>query len=234
MIKAVIADDEQAVVSIINYFIDRKNLPIGIEGVATDGRSALNIIDKINPDIVFLDIMMPALNGFEVMLNAPDKKYIIITAYESFAFAQRSLRLGACDIILKPIDYEQFIHAVTRAVGWQFTDNQTVNNVVKYIHDNYNEKIELSVLSKMFYITPSHLSRLFKKHLGTSVLNYIHKVRISNAQRMLEEGKYDIKQIAEMTGYTSLNNFYKYFSFYTGDTPGKYTKNANKETLILH
>ena len=86
--------------------------PLQVEGIALDGESALQMIRKKEPDLVFLDIKMPLMDGFEVMeaLEAlqMDVKIVVITAYESFEYAQRALRMGARDIILKPIEYEQF------------------------------------------------------------------------------------------------------------------------------
>ena len=104
MIKVVIADDEKAVSKIIQHFIEREKLPLQVEGIALDGESALQMIRKKEPDLVFLDIKMPLMDGFEVMeaLEAlqMDVKIVVITAYESFEYAQRALRMGARDIIL--------------------------------------------------------------------------------------------------------------------------------------
>ena len=222
MIKALIVDDEPAVAAIIKHFIERESIPVEIVDTASNGKQALEYIKKYSPQLVFLDIQMPLLNGFEVMQAAPGMRYIIITAYESFDYAQQALRLGAKDILLKPIEHKQFLQAITRAIGWQFTSNEMINQVLEYINNSYAEKIELNQLAGMFYVTPSHIARLFKKNVGMSIITYVHKVRIDQAVRLMETGQYTIQTIAELVGYSSLNNFYKHFKEYTGLTPAAY------------
>lgn len=222
MINAIIVDDESAVSNIICHFIQKENLPINIVGIADNGAKALNIMKNTSVSLVFLDIQMPFMNGFQVMENAPDKDYIIITAYDSFEYAQKALRYGAKDILLKPIEYSQLIQSISRVIGWKFTCNDTLNGILEYINKNYQEKIDLTMLSKMFYITPSHISRLFKQYLGTNTISYIHEVRIKKAMDLINEGKHSIKEISELTGYENLNNFYKYFKIFKGDTPAMY------------
>ena len=56
------------------------------------------------PGLVFMDNHMPYMNGFEVIQKLQGSKVIIITAYDSFEYAQRALRLGASDILSKPIE----------------------------------------------------------------------------------------------------------------------------------
>lgn len=122
MIKAIIVDDEPAVSEILTFFIKKNELPIEIVGIAEDGQEAIALIGQEKPRLVFLDIQMPVMNGFEVMQRRnSETDFIIITAFESFSYAQKALRLGAKDILLKPIQYEQFTEALTRAIGWQFT-----------------------------------------------------------------------------------------------------------------
>ncbi len=221
MLKAVIVDDEPRTENIIRYFIEHGDLPMEIAATAPNGRLGVAEIRKHKPDLVFLDIQMPVMNGFEVMAEAPDFKYIIVTAYDEFSYAQKALRLGAADILLKPIELAQLIQAVERATGWRLTGNDTVNSIMEYIGQHYAEKISLTQIAEEFYLTQSHVARLFKKHTGESVLEYINRVRIDHARRLLEQGV-SVKEAADKTGYESLNNFYKYFKRYTGKTPADY------------
>ena len=79
---------------------------------------------------------MPGMNGFDVVekLNAVNCKVIIITAYSTFSYAQRALRLGVSDIIEKPIDTDTLKEAIQRAIGWEFTGNEALNKALFYIH----------------------------------------------------------------------------------------------------
>lgn len=227
MIKALIADDEKAVATIIEHFINTENMPIEIIGRAENGAEAVRLIKKEKPQLVFLDIQMPVMNGFEVMQDQPNVKYIIITAFESFDYAQKALRLGASDILLKPVEKSQLLQAVSRTVGWSFTANDTVNGILEYISEHFAEKISLDDLANMFYATPSHIARLFRKYMDTTIIKYLNKVRIEKACLLMDEG-HSVKETAETVGYESLNNFYRYFEQQVGMTPASYS-NKNRE-----
>lgn len=82
------------------YFIRKNRLPLEIVGEAQDGEETMKMIYKHKPDIVFLDIEMPGMNGLQVMEKirreyAGTVDFIIITAYDSFTYAQQALRMGA-------------------------------------------------------------------------------------------------------------------------------------------
>ena len=231
MIRAIIADDEPAAGIVIRHLVQKSKLPIEIIGVATDGQKALDMIRAKKPELVFLDIQMPRMNGFEIIQAEPHRKYIIVTAYESFQYAQQALRMGAKDILLKPVEYDTFCSSVGRAIGWKFTQNDMTNDILEYIQKNYAQNIEVNQLAKLYYTTASYIARVFKKNMGTSVLAYLHGIRIKNAIDMLENTDFGIKEIAERSGYENLNNFYMHFKKLTGMTPKAYiTRSAAEKT----
>ncbi|MDO4275580.1 MAG: response regulator [Eubacteriales bacterium] len=225
MVRAVICDDETASLTIIRYLIESEKLPIDIVGTASNGQSALELIRREKPDLAFLDIQMPRLDGFEVMeqLQGMKTKVIIVTVYNTFAHAQKALHLGACDIIAKPINVVQLKEAVARAIGWNFTDSDLLNKAVHYIHNHYAEAVNLNSLAQVCCCTSSHLAHLFRQHFDMPALSYIHKFRIAKAAQLLQEGL-SVQDAAWQTGYTSLNHFYKYFKLYQGMTPAAYRR----------
>ena len=230
MIRAVICDDETASLVIIRYLIESEGLPVEIAGTASNGQEALELIQKEEPDLAFLDIQMPKLDGFHVLekLGEVKTKVIFITVYNTFAYAQRALRLGACDIIAKPIDVQQLKESIIRAIGWNFTDNETLNRAIHYIDLHYSESLTLNSLADVACCTPSHLSHLFRKYFDTSAVSYIHKIRIRKAAGLLRSGV-SVQDAAWQTGYTSMNHFYKYFKLYQGMTPAAYRRDRSKE-----
>lgn len=229
MIRAVICDDEKAALNIIRHFIEAEKLPIQIVGTAENGRDAWNLIQCEKPDLAFMDIHMPYMNGFEIIQKMKDTKVIIITAYDSFEYAQKALRLGASDILSKPIDMEQLKQSVIRAIGWNFTGNEVVDTILAYLYGHYAEKIELETLSQLTYCTESHIARVFKKHTGTTIISYVHKIRIEKSIQFMEEQNLSVKEAALVVGYQNLNHFYKYFNQYTEMTPAAYMKKRREQ-----
>ena len=222
MVRAIIADDEPAAAVVIQYLIKKGSMPINIVGEAYDGQSALNMIHLLSPELVFLDIQMPLINGFDIIRAEPSRKYIIVTAYESFQYAQQALRMGAKDILLKPVEYESLCGSISRSINWKLTKNDLTNDIAEYIQQNYSEKIEVNELAKKYYTTASHIARTFKKNMGVGVIRYLHSIRIKNAITMLEGTNKGIKEVAEDCGYDNLNNFYKYFKQVTSYTPAAF------------
>lgn len=230
MIRAVICDDEKAALNIIRHFVEAETLPIEIVGTAQNGKDAWELIQREKPDLAFMDIHMPYMNGFEIIQKMTDTKVIIITAYDSFEYAQRALRLGASDIISKPVEFEQLRQAIVRAVGWKFTGNEMVNTILEYIYEHYNEKIELETLANLTFCSESHIARAFKKNTGMTIISYIHQVRIEKSIKKMTEDGLSVKEAAEEVGYQNLNNFYKYFKLHTGMTPASYVREKGHKT----
>lgn len=89
-------------------------------GCAYDGKAGRRLIETESPDIVLTDIRMPQMDGLEMIGKIregyPDCKVIIITGYEEFEYASRAIKLAVFDYLLKPIDNEDVMRSVARAV----------------------------------------------------------------------------------------------------------------------
>ncbi|MEI7905973.1 MAG: LytTR family DNA-binding domain-containing protein [Bacteroidota bacterium] len=115
MIRAIIVDDEPLAREKVLLFARSEN-DIEIVDVCANGHDALSSCKKFKPDLLFLDIQMPEMNGFE-MLNQlkidPLPGIIFITAYDEFAL--RAFEFHAVDYLLKPFDRNRFTKAVNHA-----------------------------------------------------------------------------------------------------------------------
>lgn len=88
-------------------------------------------------------------------------------------------------------------------------------------------EMELSALADLVYCSESHMDRVFKKHMGMTIISYVHKIRIEKSIRMLDENC-SVKETAEAVGYQNLNYFYKYFNQYMGMAPAAYMRRKEK------
>ncbi|MCL2052175.1 MAG: response regulator transcription factor [Lachnospiraceae bacterium] len=113
-----IADDEQIIREGLKHIIDWANLGFTICGEAGSGEEALDGIMKLNPSLVLMDIRMPKLLGTDIIRNAREQgfsgKFIIISGYSDFSYAQTAIRHGVEFYLTKPIDEEELLEAVTR------------------------------------------------------------------------------------------------------------------------
>lgn len=113
--RALIVDDERLARRGVALRL-RKSKDVEIVGECADGLSAVEKILELSPDVVFLDIQMPGMDGFEVLRALPKEKLpnvIFLTAYEQHAL--RAFEVHAVDYLLKPVDDERFAAAVDRA-----------------------------------------------------------------------------------------------------------------------
>jgi len=114
MIKAILVDDERIALEGLATTIGNLCPEVEIVGVFDNPREAQSEIPVLQPDVVFLDIEMPNINGFSLLRNlAPvDFEVIFTTAYSEYAI--NALRISALDFLLKPVDREELLAAVGR------------------------------------------------------------------------------------------------------------------------
>lgn len=115
-IKCIVVDDEPLAVEMLATYI-RKTPSLELAGTFTDPVQTVSAMAEIKPDLVFLDIQMPDLNGLELARLIPEDTRIIFTsAFRQYAF--ESYEVEALDYILKPIRYQKFLEAVSKAEKW--------------------------------------------------------------------------------------------------------------------
>ncbi|MCX6240870.1 MAG: LytTR family DNA-binding domain-containing protein [Bacteroidetes bacterium] len=113
--KAIIIDDEKPARDIIRTFL-KELTDIEIITECSDGFAGLKAIQDLKPDLVFLDIQMPKLTGFEVLELIENPPLIIFsTAYDQYAI--KAFEMNATDYILKPYSRERFVQAVGKAIA---------------------------------------------------------------------------------------------------------------------
>src|ERR1700728_3526031 len=114
-VRTVIVDDEPLARRGVRLRL-QKFKDVEIVGECGDGASAVHKILQLSPDVVFLDVQMPGMDGFEVLRALPRENLpsvIFLTAYEQHAL--RAFEVHALDYLLKPVDDERFVVAVDRA-----------------------------------------------------------------------------------------------------------------------
>ncbi len=115
-IRTIIVDDEGLARDTLQLLL-AKHKEIEIIATCENGKDAIDTIQKLQPDLVFLDIQMPEANGFDVIAEVgPEKMPVVIfaTAYDQYAL--RAFQAAALDYLLKPFDDERFEQALERAI----------------------------------------------------------------------------------------------------------------------
>src|SRR6476469_9124224 len=112
MIKAILVDDEIHCLDTLSILLKEYCPEVQILERCASAKAALEAIDKLKPELVFLDIEMPLMNGFELLQQFKEIPFSVIftTSYDQYAI--KAIRFSALDYLLKPIDPKELIAAV--------------------------------------------------------------------------------------------------------------------------
>lgn len=120
-------------------------------------------------------------------------------------------------------DYIQVNHVYKQGSG------NLKHQIIKYIHDNYDQNLSLDLLADKFNFSPAYLSTWFKKNVGMNMMEFISKVRIKAAIDILTtDKKLKISEVAFQVGFINVMTFIRQFKQIVGTTPEQYRKNLNQ------
>ena len=116
MIKAVLIDDEKHCLETLGMLLARHCKEVSVVEECRSGKKGLEAINKHKPDLVFLDIEMPMMNGFELLEQFTEIPFAVIftTSYDQYAI--KAFRYSALDYLLKPIDPEELVASVQKVI----------------------------------------------------------------------------------------------------------------------
>lgn len=99
--------------------------------------------------------------------------------------------------------------------------------IVKYINTHYMEPLTLKSISDALYISPYYLCSIFKKYTDFTLIEYLHNIRIREAQNLLRKHDCNVTEVAERVGFGSISQFGRVFKMLTGTSPREYRKMLN-------
>ena len=140
-LKALIVDDEPIgranLLSLISEFCPE----IKVVGVADSGAEAKKIVCKINPDVVFLDVNMPVMNGFDFLDSLPERNFSVVFVSAHMEHGIRAVKTHAVDFLLKPVSIKELQQCVKNLLLMQ-NSNHISNGYSG--HESHNNKIILT------------------------------------------------------------------------------------------
>lgn len=114
MIQAVLIDDEKNALEMLEWQLQNYCPQVRVAALCRSADEGIEAIERLQPQLVFLDIEMPRRNGFDVILHFPDPSFSVIftTAFDQFAV--KAFKFAALDYLLKPVDADDLVAAVER------------------------------------------------------------------------------------------------------------------------
>jgi two-component system LytT family response regulator len=169
MLRAIIIDDEPNGINTLKVLIETHTKGIKIISVTTEPEKGIEMIEDYKPDVVFLDINMPRIDGFKLLESLAFKKFKLVftTAYQEFAL--KAIKNRAFDYLVKPIDIEELKLCVNNVL--ESFGNKPANS-----KPNYENIIELSVKNGIIFIKPREIIRL-EADRSYTVFHLVNNVR---------------------------------------------------------
>lgn len=173
MIKAFAVDDEKGSLENLGRFLEPFRNKIILQGTSTDAEEAVEVLNAVRPDLLFLDIQMPGKNGFEVLkaLDYKELEVIFVTAFDHYGI--QAVKFSALDYLLKPIDKEEFNQAVIRAIERIKEKSRNVqlenllNNMVQK-DSRQLHRLALSSLKEVRLVGPQEIVRCESSNVYTT------------------------------------------------------------------
>ena len=156
-VKALVVDDEQLAREELCFLLDEVG-GVEVVGQAGNGVEALGLIEDLKPDVVFLDVQMPGVDGFEVARQALERgtasEIVFVTAFDQYAL--EAFKVNAVDYLLKPVDPARLEQALQRArrrlaAGTAGGDraaalaNEDLDRIVKLVTERQTRRERLAV-----------------------------------------------------------------------------------------
>lgn len=145
MLTAIIIDDELKGRIALKQKLQDYCPEVQLSGEAANGEEGLLLIDKIHPQIIFLDIEMPRMNGFEMLHKVKNKNFHLVftTAYDQYAI--KAIKYSAFDYLLKPVDIEELRSVINRILQ-QSSQSNTLRKL-EVLEENFYQKNSLSKIA---------------------------------------------------------------------------------------
>jgi two-component system response regulator YesN len=247
MLRVMIIDDEESARKLMKAAIKWEELGMEVVGEAASGIEAINIIDDLKPDIAFVDISMPFMNGIEFTETAtgryPNLVIIIMTALEQFEYARKCVSLPVFDYMLKPMVRDEVVPVLEKVKEklagqpdfWEEQKNgagaenynkyeaDSTDAIKEYLKQNFTDStLNLASLAQQFGFSSSYLSRKFKQDTGKKFIEYLNELRMEKAIEYAKNGA-KMYVAASEVGIPDPNYFSRCFKKYTGVSYSEYT-----------
>jgi len=246
MWTVLLVEDEVFVRESVRRIVDWNSLGFEVIGEAGNGAEALDFIREYRPNLVICDILMPKMNGVELLRRVRemgfDSRFIMLSCLSDFDYVRQALEYGASNYILKlSMKVQSLMDALVKVsaeLRRQYAEHHATPNVsenrqeetghpevdklIRYLKEHYKSDISLKTLAAHVSMDEKYVSTLFKKKTGINVIQYLHQLRIDEAKRLLERTDMTVSEIGDRVGYENDNYFIKMFKRFTNFTPNAY------------
>lgn len=133
--------------------------------------------------------------------------------------------------LLRGKEKEENVKKMTENVANLHSDKIVVN-IIKLLNDRLYTSIDLDTIAKELFFSKTYIKTVFKKHMGTSIIQYYILLKIEESKKLISQNKYTYTEIAYMLGFNSVHYFSRLFKSHTQMTPSEYSKSIKADNLL--
>jgi len=256
MLKAMVIDDEEPIRLGIVKILSKYPGELEVVGQHPNGLEAMLQLSGMGQDeldVIITDIEMPMMDGLKFTELAkskfPNLCIIMLSGYNDFEYARSSMRAGATDYLLKPVDKVEVFrlldgceerkraaNAARAGEASPLTDGHSAgpeqesaaDRVRKLIDREYNHDIDLKYIADKVGFNASYISKVFSRECGETITDYLNRIRIAKAKQFLRDHPaLKVYEVAHLVGYGDKIYFQKLFKRMVGATPLEYRMGAS-------
>lgn len=163
MYRVLLVDDELHICQLVRYLVNWDDLGVQLIGTALSGEEAMKKVDELHPDIIITDIQMSGCSGLDLLDKVPEWGYpcrfILISGYCQFEYAQKAIRHGVVDYLVKPLKKNEIENALRKASAELDRENFQQSDIMesralhpkeKLINDLQSDALSLTVATKKY------------------------------------------------------------------------------------
>lgn len=176
---------------------------------------------------ILANIMKESYSAFSSPLGDPDKNLLVRSVEQVFGCEQLiKAYLGILLVTLvrrgKDLSFKSRLSSTVR----EYNEKDIVLRIIEFMKRNISSNLSLEELCSFFNVGRTYLALTFKKRTGMGVIEYFRNMKIEQAKILVREGKYNLTEISEQLGYSSIHYFSRHFKKATGVTPTDYTRSV--------
>lgn len=245
MYKVILVDDERWVRVVLRKAVEQTKLPFEIVQECANGLEAIDALQKHRADLVISDVKMPIMDGIALaeQMTQMSANLILVSGYDDFQLAQKAIRFGVKDYLLKPVEMEAMADCLGRWMQDRVTktarrladsplietdEMSAIEQVQQFIGSNLSRDISLTDAAALVHLNPSYLSQLFKQQTGGKFVDYVIEMRMEEAKKLLIKTSLRVSEIAERLGYGDISYFSSTFKKLIGCSPLEYRKSGGR------
>jgi YesN/AraC family two-component response regulator len=236
-LNVLIVDDDIPTTEVLRIKLNWESFGAKSIRCAYNIHDAWDMLQTDDPKLILCDIEMPKGSGLDLIRRARENgksaRFIFITCHADFTYATQALDFEASAYITKPLDLPRINETVARVVKsirssqppTQAFNDPAADKISSYIEAHYAENITRDGLAAHLFISPNHLSKVFKEKIGQGLTDYVNGVRLRKAKELLAGSALNVSEVAARVGFDNFSYFSTLFRKSTGISPSDYRHN---------